>query len=171
MAQQRDYYEVLGVDKNANADAIKKAYRNRPSNIIPTNSHQNRMPKRKRLKKNSSRQQMPMMCFPTPKSVRSMTSSARRWARRDSREAALAASAGSVAEAFTMEDIFSRSAISSEVAAWEDSLRPALRWRSTAPSAAPWHRPAHHHQDDSGRHRFGREQDSQDTHICQRRAM
>ena len=27
MAQQRDYYEVLGVDKNANADAIKKAYR------------------------------------------------------------------------------------------------------------------------------------------------
>ena len=30
MAQQRDYYEVLGVDKNANADAIKKAYRNRP---------------------------------------------------------------------------------------------------------------------------------------------
>lgn len=27
MAQQRDYYEVLGVDKNANADEIKKAYR------------------------------------------------------------------------------------------------------------------------------------------------
>ncbi len=27
MAQKRDYYEVLGVDKNADADTIKKAYR------------------------------------------------------------------------------------------------------------------------------------------------
>ncbi len=27
MAQKRDYYEVLGVEKNANADQIKKAYR------------------------------------------------------------------------------------------------------------------------------------------------
>ena len=25
--QKRDYYEVLGVDKNADADTIKKAYR------------------------------------------------------------------------------------------------------------------------------------------------
>ena len=27
MAEKRDYYEVLGVAKNANADEIKKAYR------------------------------------------------------------------------------------------------------------------------------------------------
>ena len=27
MADKRDYYEVLGVDKNADQDAIKKAYR------------------------------------------------------------------------------------------------------------------------------------------------
>ena len=27
MAQKRDYYEVLGIDKSADADAIKKAYR------------------------------------------------------------------------------------------------------------------------------------------------
>ena len=26
MADKRDYYEVLGVDKNANDDTIKKAY-------------------------------------------------------------------------------------------------------------------------------------------------
>ena len=27
MAEKRDYYEVLGVEKNADADTIKKAYR------------------------------------------------------------------------------------------------------------------------------------------------
>ena len=27
MADKRDYYEVLGVDKNADADTLKKAYR------------------------------------------------------------------------------------------------------------------------------------------------
>lgn len=31
---KRDYYEVLGIDKNADASAIKKAYRKLAKNII-----------------------------------------------------------------------------------------------------------------------------------------
>ncbi len=31
---KRDYYEVLGIDKNADASAIKKAYGNLQKNII-----------------------------------------------------------------------------------------------------------------------------------------
>lgn len=34
--QKRDYYEVLGVDKNADDAAIKKAYRYWRKNTIPT---------------------------------------------------------------------------------------------------------------------------------------
>ena len=30
MADKRDYYEVLGIQKGANEDEIKKAYRNSP---------------------------------------------------------------------------------------------------------------------------------------------
>lgn len=33
--QKRDYYEVLGVDKNADDAAIKKAYRVLAKNTIP----------------------------------------------------------------------------------------------------------------------------------------
>jgi DnaJ-domain-containing protein 1 len=34
MADKRDYYEVLGVDKNADSATIKKAYRKLAKNII-----------------------------------------------------------------------------------------------------------------------------------------
>ena len=38
MAEKRDYYEVLGVAKNANADEIKKAYRKAAIQFHPEKS-------------------------------------------------------------------------------------------------------------------------------------
>lgn len=54
---KRDYYEVLGVDKSASADAIKKAYRKKQFNIIPT-----RIRATKKLKKSLKKQPKPMKC-------------------------------------------------------------------------------------------------------------
>ena len=36
MAEKRDYYEVLGVDKNASEDEIKRAYKKLARNITRT---------------------------------------------------------------------------------------------------------------------------------------
>ena len=36
MAEKRDYYEVLGLQKGVTDDEIKKAYRKLPSSITPT---------------------------------------------------------------------------------------------------------------------------------------
>ena len=45
MAEKRDYYEVLGVDKNADEAAIKKAYRVLAKKYHPDMNPATRMPK------------------------------------------------------------------------------------------------------------------------------
>lgn len=47
MADKRDYYEVLGIDKNASEQDIKKAFRQQAKNITLTY-----IPVIKRLKQN-----------------------------------------------------------------------------------------------------------------------
>ena len=54
---KRDYYEVLGVDRNATAEEIKKAYRKKPFSITPTKT-----PEIKKQKRNSKRLPRPTMC-------------------------------------------------------------------------------------------------------------
>ena len=61
MAQKRDYYEVLGVDKNATEDQIKKA---------PT-----AIPATKKLRRNSRRLPRLTTCCTTRRSVSSTTRS------------------------------------------------------------------------------------------------
>ena len=71
MAEKRDYYEVLGVQKNANADEIKKAYRK-----AAIQYHPDKNPGDKQARRNSRRQQKPTTCCRTPTSVPVTTSSA-----------------------------------------------------------------------------------------------
>ena len=72
MADKRDYYEVLGIDKSASADDIKKAYRKKAKEYPPRPAPR-RQGARGRSSKRSTR---PTRCSPTPISARSTTSSA-----------------------------------------------------------------------------------------------
>ena len=73
MADKRDYYEVLGVQKGASEDEIKKAYRQSAKNTIPTFT-----PATRTARRSSRRSTRLTRCFPTAKSARAMTSSATR---------------------------------------------------------------------------------------------
>ena len=62
MANKRDYYEVLGVDKKASLDEIKKAYKKLALKYHPDRQHDKSDAERKTLKKSSRKPPRPTAC-------------------------------------------------------------------------------------------------------------
>lgn len=63
MAQKRDYYEVLGVDRNVEKAQLKKAYRK-----VAMKYHPDRNPDNPEAEENLRRQPKPMRCSMMTKS-------------------------------------------------------------------------------------------------------
>lgn len=64
MAEEKDYYKILGVEKNASADEIKRAYKK-----VAIKYHPDRNPGDKEAEEKSSRQRKPTMYYATPTNV------------------------------------------------------------------------------------------------------
>ena len=70
MAVEQDYYKILGVERNASADDIKKAYRK-----FAMKYHPDRNPGDKNAEESSRRARRPTRCSPTRPSASATTSS------------------------------------------------------------------------------------------------
>ena len=57
---KRDYYEVLGIDKNASQDEIKKAYRNLALKYHPDRVSEDKKKEAEEMKKSQSKSKVRM---------------------------------------------------------------------------------------------------------------
>ena len=71
MAEKRDYYEVLGLQKGASEDEIKKAFRQ-----LAKKYHPDLNPGDKEAEEKFKGSTKPTMCFPTRRNASAMISSA-----------------------------------------------------------------------------------------------